>query len=99
MEEGQTILALATLSVKPEFQRQGAALISRADRLAKQSGYQHSSVLGSKPYYPQFGYIPARQLEITPLEGIRSPNLMAVKLQENAILLGSPVIYAKDFGL
>lgn len=58
---GQTILALAPLSVKPEFQKRGvvSSLIRRAHRFAKELSYQYSLVLGSELYYPKFGYIPA----------------------------------------
>lgn len=98
---GQTVLVLAPLSVKPEFQRQvvGPTLIRRAHRLAKELGYQYSLVLGSGLCYPKFGYIPAEQLGVTPPEGIPSANLMAVKLQKSAKPLSGTVTYAKEFGL
>ena len=58
-----TVLALAPLSVKPEFQRQGVgtALMNEAHKKAKELGYQYSLVLGSEFYYPRVGYLPAEQ--------------------------------------
>ena len=53
---GQTdVLALAPLSVLPEYQRKGigTALIKEGHKIAKDLGYGYSVVLGSEKYYPR----------------------------------------------
>ncbi len=59
-------LALAPLSVLPEFQLQGigSALIVQAHRHAVALGFGSAVVLGHKDYYPRFGYRPASQFGI-----------------------------------
>lgn len=96
-----TVLALAPLSVKPEFQRLGVgtALMNKAHKIAKELGYQYSLVLGSEFYYPRVGYLPAEQFGVIVPEGIPSENLMILKLDENAESIGGEVTYAKEFGM
>lgn len=97
----QEILALAPLSVKPEYQKQGvgAALITEGHRIAKELGYPYSLVLGSELYYPKFGYIPAVKLGVELPEGFPSDNFMVIKLQEDAEMLNGTVVYTEEFGL
>lgn len=96
-----TVLALAPLSVKPEFQRQGVgtALMNEAHKKAKALGYQYSLVLGSEFYYPRVGYLPAEQFGVIVPDGIPPKNLMILKLDENAESIGGEVTYAKEFGM
>lgn len=96
-----TVLALAPLSVKPEFQRQGVgtALMNEAHKKAKELGYQYSLVLGSEFYYPRVGYLPAEQFGVIVPDGIPPKNLMILKLDENAESIGGEVTYAKEFGM
>ncbi len=93
------VLALAPLSVRPEYQRQGVgtALINEGHKIAKSLGYQYSVVLGSETYYPRVGYIPAQQLEIEVPEGFPAENFMAIQLQENAQPLNGTITYAEEF--
>lgn len=58
------VVALAPLSVKPVYQRQGVgtALIKEGHRIAKELGYQYSLVLGSELYYPRMGYPPCQSI-------------------------------------
>lgn len=97
----QEILALAPLSVKPEYQKQGVgtALVTEGHKIAKELGYTYSLVLGSEFYYPRFGYAPAEQMGIIPLEGVPAVNFMAVRLQECVEPLNGTVVYAKEFGI
>lgn len=55
--EDKVVLALAPLSVLPEYQRQGVgtALIEEGHRIAKELNYEYSIVLGSETYYPRTG--------------------------------------------
>ena len=96
-----TVLVLAPLSVKPEFQRQGVgtALMNKAHSIAKELGYEYSFVLGSEFYYPRVGYIPAEKLGVKTPEGISSVNFMAMKLRENAKPISGELVYAEEFGM
>ena len=51
-----TALALAPLSVVPQYQRQGigTSLILEEHKIAQALGYSYFVVLGSKNYYPRF---------------------------------------------
>ena len=55
--DGKPVLALAPLSVLPEYQRKGIgkALIQEGHKIAKELGYTHAIVLGSEKYYPKAG--------------------------------------------
>lgn len=96
-----TVLALAPLSVKPEYQRQGIGtkLILEGHRIAGNLGFTHSVVLGSETYYPRVGYLPAEKFNITIPEGFPAPNYMAIQLLPNAKSIHGAVSYAKEFGL
>lgn len=96
-----TVLALAPLSVLPAYQRQGigTALIAAGHKIARGLGYPYSLVLGSKRYYPRFGYRPAGQFGIQAPPGISAANFMALPLQEPAQPLCGAVAYALEFGI
>lgn len=98
---GETVLALAPLSVKPAFQRQGVgmALIRAAHSTAAALGYGWSVVLGSETYYPRLGYAPAAQFGIAAPSGIPAENLMAVRLREDAAPLHGTLVYPAAFGI
>lgn len=97
--EGNTVLALAPLSVLPEYQRQGVgtALIKEGHRIARESGYGYSIVLGSENYYPRLGYLPADTFGIKPPFDVPDENFMAYKLDDNAPDIHGFVKYAKEF--
>lgn len=93
-------LALAPLSVLPEYQRKGVGkqLIHEALDKAKELGYHSVVVLGHPEYYPKFGFKKAS------LWGIKAPfevpdeALMAIELYENALDNVSGVIeYSSAF--
>ena len=96
-----TVLVLAPLSVRPQYQRQGVgtALMEKAHRTAGSLGYPYSLVLGSETYYPRAGYRPTEQFGIEVPEGFPSANFMALKLREDAPPLHGSVVYAKEFGI
>lgn len=99
---GQTeVLALAPLSVRPQFQKQGVgtSLIMEGHKIAEKSGYGYSIVLGSETYYPRMGYVPAEQMGIEVPKGFPAENFMAIKLQKSAEPICGAVTYAKEFGL
>ena len=96
-----TVLALAPLSVLPDFQGRGigTALIQEGHRTAQKLGYSHCLVLGSPAYYARTGYRAAAQFGIQAPAGIPAANLMAIALQETAAPLCGTVCYAKEFGI
>lgn len=59
-------LAVAPLSVLPEFQKQGIGgeLLREAHKRASQLGYSSAVLLGHKDYYPRFGYKKAIDYDI-----------------------------------
>lgn len=99
--ENSTVLALAPLSVLPEYQRRGigTALIKEGHRIAGELGYGFSVVLGSENYYPRVGYLPADTFGIQPPFDVPRENLMAYKLNENAPNVSGIMKYAEEFGI
>lgn len=95
------VLALAPLSVLPEYQRQGigTALIREGHRIAGELGYGYSVVLGSETYYPRAGYLPADTFGIKAPFDVPRENFMACRLTENAPAVRGTVRYAKEFGI
>lgn len=99
--QGRTVLALAPLSVLPEYQRCGigTALISAGHEIARSLGYEYSVVLGSELYYPKHGYVPADNYGIFPPFGVPRENFMAIKLREDAADISGVLRYAKEFDI
>lgn len=95
------VLALAPLSVLPEYQRRGVgtALIREGHRIAGELGYGWSIVLGSETYYPRVGYLPADVFGIKAPFDVPRENFMACKLSEGAPAVHGTVRYAKEFGI
>jgi predicted N-acetyltransferase YhbS len=100
-QQAVEILALAPVSVLPDFQNQGigSKLIEEAHRRASSSGFIAIALLGHAAYYPRFGYRPAASY------GLRFPfeapdeNCMLLELEEGALdgITGT-VKYAEAFG-
>lgn len=95
-------LAVAPLSVSPEWQRQGigGALLREAHQRAADMGYGSALLLGHPGYYPRFGYRAAS------LYGIRFPFeapdecCMAIELLPDALKgVQGMVEYAPEFGI
>ena len=95
------VLALAPLSVLPEYQRKGigTALIKAGHKIAKKLGYGYSVVLGSETYYPRVGYVPADILGILPPFDVSRENFMAYKIDECSLIINGTIKYAKEFGI
>ncbi len=95
------VLALAPLSVLPEYQRRGvgAALISEGHHIARQLGYPYAIVLGSDTYYPRHGYVLADTVGIRiPFDAPRE-NVIAYPLVENTSPIHGVMRYDKAFGI
>ena len=95
------VLALAPLSVLPEYQGKGigTALILEGHRIAKDLRYTYSIVLGSETFYPRVGYIPAGHFGIKAPFDVPSENFMACRLNEPSPKIQGMVKYAKEFGI
>ncbi len=95
------VLALAPLSVLPEYQGKGigTALILEGHRIAKDLRYMYSIVLGSETFYPRVGYIPAEHFGIKAPFYVPSENFMACRLNEPSPKIQGMVKYAKEFGI
>ena len=96
-----TVLALAPLSVLPEYQRKGigTALIREGHSIAGKSGYGYSCVLGSEIFYPKSGYVPADTLGISPPFDVPRENFMAYKTDSHSPEIKGTIEYAKEFGI
>lgn len=97
----RTEVALAPLSVLPEYQRRGVglAMMREGHRIAGELGYRCSVVLGSEKYYPKAGYAPAEQFGILPPFDVPSENFMALSLNGSKVAISGTVEYAKEFGV
>ncbi|MGH1518375.1 GNAT family N-acetyltransferase [Chryseobacterium sp. JK1] len=95
-------LALAPVSVKPEFQNQGLGgqLIREGHRIAKELGYQSVILIGYEKYYPRFGYEKTSNFGISfPFE-IPEENGMAIELIKDGLKDKKGVVkYPKEFGI
>ncbi|MEY8349547.1 N-acetyltransferase [Bacillus cereus] len=80
-------LALAPVSVVPDYQKKGigSLLISNVLSKAKELGYHSVIVLGHKDYYPKFGFKPANLWHIRAPFDVPDEVFMAMELTENAL--------------
>ncbi|MFK7906427.1 MAG: GNAT family N-acetyltransferase [Chitinophagales bacterium] len=99
-QESFESLALAPVSVKPDFQGKGIGgkLIRHAHECAKDLGFKSIVLLGHESYYPRFGYELTSQYNIElPFEAPEA-NCMVIELVENGLKGVSGVVeYDKAF--
>lgn len=95
------VLALAPLSVLPNYQNRGIglALIKEGHKTAQKLGYAYSVVLGHSEYYPKAGYVPASQYGIKAPFEVDDDTFMAICLSENHDKLNGIMEYDKAFGI
>ena len=76
------VLNLGPISVRPEYQRLGVgkALINELIIKAKDLGYGAILFFGRPEYYPQFGFIEAREFSISDSEGYNYDSFMGMEL-------------------
>lgn len=95
-------LALAPLTVLPEYQNRGIGgmLIEKAHQVARGLGYTSVILLGHENYYPRFGYVPADRFGIKLTFEVPAENFLAIELVENGLEgVSGTVEYAKEFNI
>lgn len=93
-------LALAPLSVVPEFQRQGVGrrLVAEAHRRARGLGFGSVIVIGPSAYYPRFGYEPLDRYPITLPFAVPERNRMIAALTPDGLAgVSGMVEYAPEW--
>lgn len=93
-------IALAPLSVLPEFQRKGVGskLVKESLKIAKNLGYKSVIVLGHVDFYHKFGFLPASKWNIKCPCEVLDEYFMALELEKGALdNISGTVIYAKEF--
>jgi len=101
-QESFDSLALAPVSVKPEFQNQGigAKLILQGHHIAKELGYESVILIGHEKYYPRFGYKKTSNFGISFPFDIPEENGMAVELVKDGLNNKKGVVkYPQEFGI
>lgn len=95
------VLALAPLSVLPEYQNKGIglSLMNQGHIIASRLGYEYSIVLGHSKYYPKAGYVPASRYGIKAPFEVEDKDFMALCLSGNADKLNGIIQYDKAFGI
>jgi len=93
-------LALAPVSVIPEFQNKGIGgqLISKGLEMAREMGFKSVIVLGHKDYYPRFGFVPASNWRIKAPFDVPDEVFMALELEKDGLKDVSGVVeYPGEF--
>jgi len=93
-------LALAPMAVLSEYQRQGVGtrMIRAGLSIAKQLGHKSIIVLGHAKYYPQFGFLPAKNWNIKAPFDISNESFMALELVKDGLKnISGTVEYPKEF--
>lgn len=80
-------LALAPMSVHPDFQKKGigSQLITIGLQIAKNLNFEHIIVLGHKDYYPKFGFRNASNWKIRCPFEVPDDHFMAIELVEGSL--------------
>jgi predicted N-acetyltransferase YhbS len=99
-QEHHTSLALAPMSVLPDFQRKGIGkqLIQTGLIKAKEGGFSSVIVAGHPEYYPKFGFKPASLWHIKAPFDVPDNVFMAIELKKGALIkVAGTVQYPKEF--
>lgn len=95
-----TSLALAPVTVLPEYQKQGIGgmLIEHAHKRAAEMGFESIILLGHADYYPRFGYKKASEFGIKIPFDAPDEYCMAIELTKNGLTgVSGTVEYPKEF--
>jgi predicted N-acetyltransferase YhbS len=93
-------LALAPVSVLPEYQNQGigSQLIIHGLKKSKEMGFKSIVVLGHEAYYPRFGFKPASTWGIKAPFDVPDESFMALELEDGILGdVSGTVVYCKEF--
>jgi len=93
-------LALAPVSVLPEFQGKGigSKLVLYGHEIAKSLGYKSVILLGHQDYYPRFGYELCEKYNIKMPFDVPAENCMVIALTEDGLKdVSGEVVYPKAF--
>ncbi len=93
-------LALAPVSVLPEYQNKGigSKIIIESLRIAKEIGFKSVIVLGHDKYYPKFGFKPASIWGIKAPFDVSDEFFMALELEDESLRgVTGTVVYGKEF--
>mgnify|MGYP002410537600 CR=1 FL=1 len=93
-------LALAPVSVLPEYQNKGigTGLIEESLKLAEEMGFKSVIVLGHDRYYPRFGFKPANTWGIKAPFDVPDESFMALELEKGSLdNIKGTVAYCKEF--
>jgi len=99
-EDSFESLALAPVSVLPEFQKKGIGgkLIQAGHRIARSFGFKSVILIGHATYYPRFGYKKASTFGIQLAFEVPDENCMAIELAENGLVkVNGTVRYPRAF--
>ena len=99
-DKEEVSLALAPVSVIPEYQRKGigSKLINESFKIAKELGFKSMIVLGHADFYPKFGFVPASKWNIKAPFDISDEYFMAVELVPGGLNnVSGCVKYTKEF--
>ncbi|MEG0672189.1 N-acetyltransferase [Clostridium sp.] len=79
------VLNFGPLSVRPQYQKQGVgtALMKHSIECAKELGYGAILFFGRPEYYPRFGFVDAKEFEVTDSDGYNYPAFMAMELKKD----------------
>lgn len=91
-------LALAPLSVSPEFQKMGVGgrLIQHGMKTAQAIGYGSAIVLGHPKYYLRFGFVPAIKWNIKAPFEVPEDDLMAIEFEQGALKNAAGIVEYPD---
>lgn len=99
--QGGEVLALAPLSVLPDYQNRGIglSLMKEGHSIAHKLGYEYSVVLGHSKYYPKAGYIPASEYGIKAPFEVDDESFMALNFNGSQKKLNGVIEYDRAFGI
>ena len=99
-EKESTSLALAPVSVLPQYQNKGigSKLITQSLKIAENLGFKSVIILGHDKYYPRFGFKPASTWGIKAPFEVPDESFMALELIDGGLdgITGT-VVYPKEF--
>lgn len=81
------VLCVGPLSVLPDFQKKGIGgnLLKESIKIARRLGFRGMILFGNPDYYHRFGFMNAKEFEITTKDYKNFEPFMALELFENAL--------------